>query len=160
MSTNLYQSKIWPRFVKSFGFVNKFLSYKLYLISGNFYVQTRHFFEIFPGCHFIEGNSLKFPVFPYFFPFLREFPSIKWQPLKISKIEKVTFWRHLWGWFMPNFRPLWRCCEELKLFAWFRRKRDFSLYKGNTRDFEGKMSGSGQIFNCYNFLLIFSEGTH
>ena len=56
---------------------------------------------------------------------------------------------------MLNFRPLWRCWVELMPFAWFRRKRDFSLYKGNLRDFEGKMSGSSQNFNRYNFLLIF-----
>ena len=42
----------------------------------------------------------------------------------------------------------------------FAKKKDFSLYKGNSRDFEGKMSGSGQFFDWYKFVLIFSERTH
>ena len=38
---------------------------------------------------------------------------------------------------------------------------DFSLHiKGNLRDLEWGMSGTGQIFDRYKFLLIFSESAH
>ena len=96
------------------------------------------------GGHFIGGNSLRFPVFPYFPTFLREFSSIKWQPGKISKKWQVTLWR-----------PLWRFYEELTIFPWLCLIRDFPSKKGISRDFEGKLSGSGQFLTGINFCSYF-----
>ena len=70
-------------------------------------------------------------------------------------IEENSLHFLLYSLFRGNFRPLWRRCEEFMLFAWFHRKRDFSLYKGNSRDFQQKISGSSQFLTATNFCSCF-----
>ena len=91
---------------------------------------------------------------PSFFPFLREFPSIKWQPLKISKIGIDNFLEILIRMIHAKFQTSMTMLRRVDAFCVISQKKGFSLYKGNLRDFEGEMSGSSQIIIYWNSNII------
>ena len=81
-------------------------------------------FDILSGCHFIGGK------FPPFSPFLREFPSIKWQPLKISKIGLDNFLETLIRMIHAKFQTSMTMLPRVNAFCVTSQKKGcFPLYR-------------------------------
>ena len=58
---------------------------------------------------------------------------------------------------MPNFRPLWRCCEELMPLRDFSENRIFSFIKGIRGILRGKWVAAAKFLAATNFCSYFLQ---